>query len=352
MVDWSLARQLAHFAAGNPGPAPDLGFDFAGAARQAADSVGSYTGLSAGADPPVPELVDRTTWVDANLETLGSMLDPVGDRLAARMDYAGPLAGPLRVAASATLAAEVGLVMGYMSQRVLGQYEVSLLQPDSDPRLLFVAPNLQRAGGELDVDRPSFLGWVVLHEVTHVLQFAGVPWLRERLGALMREYLETVEVRIERGSAGGLPTMPNPAKIVEAFREGGLAALVQNHEQREIMGRVQALMAVVEGHAEHVMDAVGAEVLPSYAGLREAMDRRRATRSAPERALQRLLGFDLKLRQYEVGKRFCDAVVGQAGMDGLGRVWSSPEAVPTLSELDHPRVWLARVQRALPAAAA
>jgi len=350
MVDWSLARQLARFAAGNPGPAQDLDFDFAGAASRAAESVGAYTGLNAGSQSPAPELIDRTQWVDANLDTLSSMLDPVGARLGARMDYAGPLAGPLRVAASATLAAEVGLVMGYMSQRVLGQYEVSLLQPGSEARLLFVAPNLERAGIELGVDRESFLDWVVLHEVTHVLQFAGVPWLRERLGALMREYLATVEVRIERGSAGGLPTMPNPAKIVEAFREGGLAALVQNREQRELMRRVQALMAVVEGHAEHVMDAVGAEVLASYDGLREAMDRRRATRSAPERVLQRLLGFDLKLRQYEVGKRFCDAVVEQAGIEGLNRVWTSPEAVPSLTELDHPRAWLARVERAAAAA--
>ncbi len=145
--------------------------------------------------------------------------------------------------------------MGYMSQRVLGQYELSLLQPEVPPRLLFVTPNLRRAVHDLEVDEESFLRWVVLHEVTHVLQFSGVTWLREHLGALLREYLATVEVRIERGAAGGLPSLPDPSLIVERFREGGLAALVQTREQRRIMERIQCAMAVVEGYSEHVMDA-------------------------------------------------------------------------------------------------
>ena len=110
---------------------------------------------------------------------------------------------------------------------------------------------------ELDVDRDTFFGWIVLHELTHVFQFQGVPWLRDHLGGLVREYLATVEVRIERGAAGGLPSLPDPAKLVEAFREGGLAALVQTREQRALMDRMQAVMAVIEGYSEHVMDALG-----------------------------------------------------------------------------------------------
>jgi len=137
---------------------------------------------------------------------------------------------------------------------------------------------------------------------------------------------------------------------VERFREGGLAALVQSEEQRGLLERMQATMAVVEGHAEHVMDALAPELLPAHEGLREAMDRRRTQRSAPERILQRLLGMDLKLRQYERGKRFCDAVAAEGGIELLNRVWASPEALPTASELDHPQAWIARTGRA-PAAA-
>jgi putative hydrolase len=137
---------------------------------------------------------------------------------------------------------------------------------------------------------------------------------------------------------------------VEAFREGGLAALVQTREQRDLMNRLQAAMAVVEGYAEHVMDALGPELLPAYAGLRDAMERRRSSRSAPERILGRLLGLDLKMRQYEVGRAFCDAVAKEGGTVALNRVWASAEALPTLSELDRPSAWLARSAAPQPAA--
>jgi coenzyme F420 biosynthesis associated uncharacterized protein len=234
--------------------------------------------------------------------------------------------------------------MGYMSQRVLGQYELSLLEPERQPRLLFVEPNLAKAIKELGVEADSFLRWIVLHEVTHVLQFQGVPWLREHMGDLLRNYLATMEVRIERGAAGGLPSLPNPADLVEKFREGGLMALVQTEEQRLIFDRIQAVMSVIEGYSEHVMDAVGEQVLPEYAGLRDAMERRRRSRSAPERALQKLLGLDLKMRQYEIGKQFCDAVSEKHGIEALNRVWEAPEAIPTLSEIDDPDAWVARIR--------
>jgi coenzyme F420 biosynthesis associated uncharacterized protein len=271
------------------------------------------------------------------------MLGPVSERLSNRLEMAGPLAGPLRAVTGATLAAESGLVMGYMSQRVLGQYELSLLEAESQPRLLFVGPNLNKAVRELAADRDSFLRWIVLHELTHVLQFSGVPWLREYLSKLMREYMRTVEVRMERGAAGGLPSWPDPQKLVEAFREGGLVALVQTREQRRIMERIQPAMSVIEGYSEHVMDVVGERVLPGYAGLRDGMERRRASRSAPERVLQRLLGLDMKMRQYAEGKEFCDGVVARGGIEALNRVWDSPKALPTQSELGDPDAWLARV---------
>jgi coenzyme F420 biosynthesis associated uncharacterized protein len=184
-----------------------------------------------------------------------------------------------------------------------------------------------------------------------VFQFQGVPWLREHLSGMVKEYLSSVDVRIERGAAGGLPSLPNPARLVELFREGGLAALVQTREQRALMARVQAAMAVVEGYSEHVMDAIAREAIPGHEKLRSAMDARRRSRSAPERILERLLGLDFKLRQYELGKRFCDAVAEAAGIEGLNRVWESPEALPTEAELEAPATWLERVGPA-PAAAA
>ena len=350
MVDWSLARQIARFASGGGGPA-EIDADLPAMVADAEVHLREYTALSPAQAIPPPEVVDRAEWADVNLKSLCKMLEPVSDRLSSRLEMAGPLAGPLRAVTGATLAAESGLVMGYMSQRVLGQYELSLLEPEADPRLLFVGPNLNKAVRELSAERDSFLRWIVLHELTHVLQFSGVPWLREHLSGLMREYMKTVEVRVERGAAGGLPSWPDPQKIVDAFREGGLVNLVQTREQRKIMEKIQPTMSVIEGYSEHVMDAVGERVLPGYAGLREGMERRRASRSAPERILQRLLGLDLKMRQYEEGKAFCDAVVERGGIEALNRVWESPAALPTQAELADPDAWLARVEKTAAAAA-
>ena len=349
MVDWSLARQIARFASGGGGPA-HIDADFPAMVADAERPLRAYTGLESADPVPPPEIVDRAEWADVNLTSLCKMLGPVTERLGNRLEVAGPLAGPLRAVTGATVAAEAGLVMGYMSQRVLGQYELSLLEAESAPRLLFVGPNLRRAIGELGADQDSFLRWIVLHELTHVLQFQGVPWLREHLSKLMREYMRTVEVRVERGAAGGLPSWPDPQKVVDAFREGGLVALVQTREQRKIMDRIQPAMSVVEGYSEHVMDAVGEQVLDGYAGLRDGMERRRRNRSAPERILQRLLGLEMKMRQYEEGKAFCDAVVERGGIATLNRVWESPRALPKQAELKDPDAWLARVE-SLPAAA-
>jgi coenzyme F420 biosynthesis associated uncharacterized protein len=349
MVDWSLARQVARFAAGSGEPGPDP--DVATVSAEMEEHVAAYTRLRLATPVPPAELVSRVEWAEINLGTLSGLLDPVAERLEGRMEFAGPLAGVLKAGASATLAAEAGLVLGYLSQRVIGQYEVSLLGGENPPRLLFVAPNLRKAVRELDVEADSFHRWIAAHELTHVFQFQGVPWLREHLSGLMREYLSTVDVRIDRGSAGGLPSMPDLSKLVENFREGGLAALVQTREQRGLMERAQATMAVVEGYSEHVMDEIGRAVIPDHEKLRTAMDARRRSRSAPQRIIERLLGFDAKLRQYELGKRFSDAVAGSAGIEGLNRVWDSPEALPTAQELEAPEKWLGRVGPA-PAAAA
>lgn len=341
MVDWALSRQIARLAAGNA-PLPEPPFDLENLVTRYAPEVRSFTRLDA-PELPGPEAVTREQWAELNLRSLSEMLAPVSERMGERMAAAGPLAGPLRLVAGSTVAAEAGLVVGYMSTRVLGQYELSLLAPDSPARLLFVTPNVDRAVRELDVDRPSFAGWLVLHELTHVFQFEGVPWLRGHVGGLLRDYLETVEVRVQSGGAGGVPSLPRLDRLVEAFRQGGLIALVQTGEQRRILDSVQAAMSVIEGYSEYVMDALGGDVLPRYEGLRAAMERRRASRSAPERVLQRMLGLELKMRQYAQGRAFSDAAVEAGGIELLNRVWEAPEALPSIEEIGKPERWITRM---------
>jgi coenzyme F420 biosynthesis associated uncharacterized protein len=244
-------------------------------------------------------------------------------------------------------------VLGYLAQRVLGQYELVLLdeaETSSPPRLLFVLPNLGQAVRSFEAQEDEFMTWVALHEVTHAVQFAGVPWLHGHLAGMIRELMAGMELRVNAAGAAKLPNLDDLKRVASAVRKGDLVSLVARPEERDLMNRVQTTMAVVEGHAEHVMDACGHEVLPSLGELRAAMNRRRRSASAPARLLQRLLGLEMKLRQYEDGKRFCDAVAREAGPAGLAHVWSSPEALPTPDELHDPVLWLRRTSP--PAAAA
>jgi coenzyme F420 biosynthesis associated uncharacterized protein len=235
------------------------------------------------------------------------------------------------------------VISGFLAGRVLGQYEFRVLEPEAPARLLFVAPNLGQAARQLEADHDQLLRWVALHETTHALQFGGVPWLREHLAGMVRELLAVLELD-PRKLFGGLPDLSDLKGLVAKVREDGLAMVVVGPEHRELLDRLQAFMAVLEGYAEHVMDAVGIQVLDDLPKLRAAMSKRRRDRSGFLRLLEKLIGLDVKLRQYEEGKAFCDGVVARAGIEGLNRVWRAPSALPSVSELTDPAGWLARTQ--------
>ena len=342
MIDWSLARRIARLASGPSPPTVALPGDLAAMAVDAEERVVAYTGLTPPAALPAPEAVDRALWAEINLRGMRAILDPIADRLGPK--GAGPLTGPMRSMAGAVLAAEVGGLTGLLAQRVLGQYELVLLDPRSDTRLLFLAPNLLDAARRLEVDAEQLVTWVGFHEVTHAVQFTAVPWLREHLAGLLRDMLDTVDVKVDPGTLlRGVPTSREGIEaLVRSVRDDGLVALVMTGDRKEQLDRIQATMAVIEGHAEHVMDAVGRDALTDLDALREALDRRRAERSGTWRVLEKVLGLELKLKQYEVGKRFCDAVVDAEGVERLHSVFAAPEALPTWVELQDPPAWLAR----------
>jgi coenzyme F420 biosynthesis associated uncharacterized protein len=183
------------------------------------------------------------------------------------------------------------------------------------------------------------------------VQFTGVAWLREHLAGLLGELLASVKVQIDASALMRLPKLQDVRAAWDAVRQDGLVHAVAGPERKAIIDRLQAAMALIEGHAEHVMDAAGADVLPSLPKLRESLERRRRDKPPLIRVIERLLGLDLKLRQYVIGKRFCDAVVRDWGIEGLNRAWTAPELLPTLAELDDPPSWVRRTQvRAVPPA--
>jgi coenzyme F420 biosynthesis associated uncharacterized protein len=349
MLDRALTQRIANAVSrGTParGSAPTqpvvLPGDLAAICADAQQRVVAYTGLRPAAALPAPESVPRSGWIAANVNSMGALLDPLGDRLTGgAAGGLGLLRGPARAAAATLISAEAGAITGYLSQRVLGQYEFVLVDPDAPARLLFVAPNIAQAAGRLNADPEELLTWIAFHEVTHAVQFSGVPWLRPYLAGLLSELLASLEVKVDPRSLLRMPALDDVRGIVAGLREGGLVAAL-GPGRRELFDRIQGVMGVVEGHAEHVMDVVGAQALPSLDALRVALDRRRRERPPLLALLERLIGLDAKLRQYEDGKRFCDAVAAAAGPAALHRVFEGPQQLPSAAELRDPGAWMRR----------
>jgi coenzyme F420 biosynthesis associated uncharacterized protein len=337
VTDWKLAGQVARGIAGlQPAGDPRPFEQLAEPAAESERLVSAYTGLQPLTPLPVAEAVDRDAWIDSNLRSIGGVLDPVSERLGAKL-------GPFGGAAGALLGLEAGAISGFLGGRVLGQYEFPPLDPSAPARLLFVAPNLAHAATTLEADPDQLLRWVALHETTHALQFGGVPWLREHLAGLVGQLLSALDV-----NPAGLLRLPDAADLrglLNRVKEDGLAFVVVGDDRRGQLEGAQAFMALIEGYAEHVMDAVGADLLTDLDAMRSAMTRRRSERSGMLRVLERLIGMDLKLRQYEQGKAFCDKVVELGGIAALNRAWAGPETLPTFAELDDPLTWLARTER-------
>jgi coenzyme F420 biosynthesis associated uncharacterized protein len=360
LVDWSVATATATRLV-PPGPRLDLADavatveDLRQLAARAEAHVTAHTGLNgAGPDEPVT-VVDRPGWIRSNVAGFADLVDPLLDTMLARRTRA---MGPVMTAVgSRATGLEVGALLAYLATRVLGQFE--LFGPTPSPggaggggRLTLVAPNIVAAERSLDVDPHDFRLWVCLHEVTHRTQFAAAPWLHEHVRTLLRDYLgasdldpAAVVARL-RGALRGL------VDTVRGQGELSLLELVQTPEQRAVLDRITGLMSLLEGHADVVMDGVGPVVVPSVARIRERFEQRRADGGPVDRAIRRLLGLDLKMRQYAEGAVFVRRAVDAIGMDGFNQVWTAPDRLPTGEEIRHPQAWLTRVGGQPPAVSA
>ncbi|MGA9286055.1 MAG: zinc-dependent metalloprotease [Solirubrobacteraceae bacterium] len=351
-IDWNVAQRVGEMLAGSPNgwqrPSRSTAEQAQELAAGFAARVSSYTGLHPTEPLPLIEAIDRKHWIAANIATMRPLLDPLTERAG---KSSGPLGPAVRSITQLLLGVQVGAITGMLSQRVLGQYDISLLDPTQPPRLLLLGPNLTQAAHKLDVDHDEFSAWVAIHEVTHAVQFGGAPWLRAHLGGLLSELIGGMQV----GLGGGLgrtfrlPDTSDLHTLVDRLRGGELLRLGLGEDRWALVERMQAAMSLVEGHAEHTMDAVGAAELPTLERMRTAMNRRRRERAWPWRIMEKLLGLEMKMRQYELGREFCDAVVAAGGPDALAVAWTSPETLPTMAELEDPGTWLARTRPAIEA---
>lgn len=338
MISWGAVRTIAVALASRTERVPRGDFDYAAAVATTLDPLSRFTGIVLPQGPPGGRqlrVADRAEWIDFNIEGFGALMEPVVKRAATG---AGDLTW---VVGGATLTAQVGLLLGFLASRVLGQYDTGpLLSPgrrDGEPgKVFFLDGNIVSAAGRLSVPVDGLRLWIVLHEMTHALQFEGYPWLRRHLGGLLEALLSPLAERL-----GVRETL---GRISGNLKTGGRSVeLMMSPEQRESFDRMQATMSVIEGYSDYVMHRVGRGLVPHYDHLKERMARSRAHRPPLETAVFRLTGLDVKLEQYRLGEAFADAVVRRQGMEGLNRVWERPENLPSLEEVRDPGLWMSRL---------
>ncbi len=350
LVDWDLAVATASRLGGggpsvSPREAADAVAELGRAALSAEQHVTDFTHLSApdGVVHPPVRVVDRVDWARSNVAGFRTVLDPVVERL--QRDRPEPSA-VVKAVGSRITGVQLGAVLSFLSSKVLGQFEVLSAPPGA---LLLVAPNIVAAEQTLRVIPSDFRLWVCIHEVTHRTQFTAVPWLREHFMSELQDFIDAShpeEIK-ERLSAA----LSEVARVVRT-RDGEASVLdiVQSPEQKAVLARLTALMTLVEGHAEYVMNGVGPMVVPSVQTIHERFGQRRQGTNIVDKAIRRLLGLDAKMRQYAEGSVFVGAVVDRLGMDGFNAVWTSPQTLPTAAEIAHPDSWISRVQGGAPAA--
>jgi coenzyme F420 biosynthesis associated uncharacterized protein len=338
LVDWDTAADIGR-RVGGPGPilpAIDRARfreDVAQVVPEAESLVMELTGMRAEGFRSRPWVMSRGEWVRANLLGLQRLLEPLAQRIladnAARSDVRRKALG-----------AQIGVILGYVSKKVLGQYDV-FLPPDDEGLIYFVGPNLAEVQRRFALPAHDFHLWVALHEVTHRVQFGGAPWLRSHLTRLVNAYLATVQL----DSRQMLEQVRRAAREMRAgtgWRAAGAIVLLMTPEQRDLFHRMQAMMSLLEGHATFVMNSVGEDRVHELGRMRRVLKERRQA-AGMERAFQRVIGFDSKVRQYDIGERFVRAVIERAGVEGFNRVWAREENLPTMDEVLAPDRWLARV---------
>jgi coenzyme F420 biosynthesis associated uncharacterized protein len=357
LVDWQLAARVGRrVGGGSPLPArPAWSRQFTELSTRADLVVAEFTGLGGELPPPVAEPLDRGEWVEANLATLRRILRPLAAKVAERRAWraTGPVPAAMRTSTRTLTGAQAGTLLGYVSQRVLGQYDLPLPGPDQaadgappaaahgEGKVWYVVPNIVATERRHGFPPADFRLWIALHETAHRRQFRGVAWLPGHIQGLLDAYLGSVEVDDEALKRLAQRVQGLARRAIAGERIELLDFLV-TPEQRQIVDRVQATMTVLEGHGEFVMDQLGTRLVPGHQHMHDTLRARRNAPGAVDRLIQQLLGFRQKLDQYAMGERFVRRLFDRGGMAAVNRVFTAPEALPTLDEVRDPDRYLAR----------
>lgn len=349
LIDWEQARRFA-LRVSQWEQAPVV--DRAGRREQYIRLVERSEPLIAeyiGAPLPAPInrvfVYDRREWLEANFASFAVVFQPLEELYAdvsARQSVFGSALGQLN---GQVIGAQMGILLGFLAQRVLGQYDLSLLSPDPALRgaLYFVEPNIARVQQQLGLADEDFRLWIALHEATHVFEFEAFPWVRAYFNDLLRQFLGQMSAQM---SALGvtLPRLIERLVRPNSYDGKHWIELMLTPEQQQVFDKMQALMSLVEGYSNHVMNAIGGRLLPSFDLIEQRVKARQQNRSLFEELFNRITGMNLKLAQYQQGEAFVNAVVAARGVAFVNRVWERPENLPTMAEIRNPQLWIARME--------
>ena len=344
-VDWSLAEKVAVRAGGNDPFAgsyhySSLSTDFDELTAVAEKQVERATGLRSASGAARARVTDRPGWVRANVASFQRLVRPLTDRLEQHMD------SPIAPIASRVAAVEVGVILGWMSGRVLGQYDLLVVEdenPEDQDLVYYVGPNVISLEKRFSFPPREFRHWLALHEVTHRAQFTGIPWMREHFLGLVQATVDTMD--------------PDPKRFLDALGrlaadmrrgrnpldDGGLMAVFASAEQRKVLDDVAGLMSLLEGHGDITMDRAGADQIPSAERFGEVLRQRRQQANPAVKVLQKLIGLDAKMKQYEQGEDFIRRVEAEGGPELLDLAWVEAANLPTIAEIRDPDSWIRRV---------
>jgi len=346
LIDWAAVRDIAHRRLGeaaaplSPGQRAEAEAFYRATLLRIEPIVAEEIGSPLPEALETPAVVDRLQWVDLNVATFRTLFDRVERVLLDAQEGPDTTGRAVSRWVNRTIGnQQLGFMLAFLGRKVLGQYDVSLLAAGpARGRLHFVEPNIVANAAAMRVPRDEFRTFIALHEATHAFEFEAHDWLRPYFADLVAETVEQLAAE-----SGGL--MERVREAV-AGGEGHWLERIMTPRQRDTFNRTQALMSLLEGYSNHVMNAAGARILPNFVELHDRFERRGERRGALERAIMRLTGLDLKMEQYAAGERFADAVIAQRGREFLNRVWSGPELLPSLDEIRAPERWIARIEGA------
>jgi coenzyme F420 biosynthesis associated uncharacterized protein len=362
LVDWQLAARVGRRVAGGSELPARAAWSrqFTELSTIADRAVAELTGLGGELPPPLAEPLDRGQWVEANLATLRRILRPLAAKVAERKAWkaSGPVPAAMRSSTRAIAGAQAGTLLGYVGQRVLGQYDLPLPGPEQtastngealpvpipahgEGTVWYVVPNIVATERRHHFRPAHFRLWIALHETAHRRQFRGVTWLPGHIQGLLDEYLGSVEVD-EEALKRLTDRLQGLARRVIAGERIELLDLLVTPEQKTIVDRIQATMTVLEGHGEFVMDELGGRLVPDHQHMHDTLRARRNAQGAVERLVQQLLGFRQKLDQYAMGEKFVRRLFERGGMGVVNQVFAEPAALPTMDEIRDPDRYLAR----------